>query len=252
MSLFDLPLFVSKISPRLRAPEDTAQLAHLPDGPLPYRLVRRKRRTIALSVDHDGITAVAPRWVTLGEIEAFIRIKERWLRKRLAEAVLRDPFEWRAGARLAWLGGEVTLEPDMSATTPCLDGDKLRVALSADSAPESWRETVIAWMRAEALALFRERAGRLAPLLGVQAPPIRLSNSKSQWGSCSASGRVLLCWRLSHLPLPLVDYVVAHELAHLVQLNHSRRFWTLVERLCPDYAAARKELNRLGRRLPVL
>jgi hypothetical protein len=115
-----------------------------------------------------------------------------------------------------------------------------------------WRDTVLAWIRAEALALFCERAARYAPLLGVAVPRIRLSNSKSQWGSCSADGRVLLCWRLTHLPLTLVDYVVAHELAHLLQLNHSSRFWALVGKLCPDYAHARKELNRLGRRLPVL
>ncbi len=255
MTQFDLPLFITKISkvvPRLRTPEEEVRLVHLTAGPLPYRLVRRKRRTIALTVDHDGITAAAPRWVSLGEIEKFIRLKEAWLRKRLSEAVQQHPFEWRAGARLAWLGGEVTLSPDPAAKIPCLDGDKLRVALAADAPADVWREATLTWMRAEALALFRERAGRLAPLLGVGVPPIRLSNSKSQWGSCSASGRILLCWRLTHLPLHLVDYVVAHELAHLVQLNHSKRFWALVEKLCPDYASARKELNSLGRKLPAL
>jgi predicted metal-dependent hydrolase len=252
MSLFDLPLFVAKPPTKPQAPGETMRLVPLAGGALPYRLVRRKRRTIALTVDHDGITAAAPRWVSVGDIEAFIRIKEAWLRKRLAETVQPQHFEWRAGANLAWLGGELTLVPDPAATMPCRDGDKLRVALPADAAPELWRETVLAWIRAEALALFRERAARYAPLLGVAVPHIRLSNSKSQWGSCSANGRVLLCWRLTHLPLALVDYVVAHELAHLLQLNHSSRFWALVAKLCPDYAQARKELNKLGRSLPVL
>ena len=255
MTQFDLPLFVTTVSTfvtRLRAPEDTPRLVQLRSGPLPYRLVRRKRRTIALTVDHDGITVAAPRWVTLGEIEDFIRLKETWLRKRLSAAVPRDPFEWVAGARLAWLGGAVALTPDPAALTPCLDGGRLRVALGADASADAWREIVLPWMRSEALALFRERASRLAPLLGVGVPPIRLSESKSQWGSCSTTGRVLLCWRLTHLPLHLVDYVVAHELAHLIQMNHSKRFWVLVEKLCPDYAAARKELHTLGRRLPAL
>jgi predicted metal-dependent hydrolase len=252
MTLFDLPLFAPKVTSKTQAPGDTLRLVPLAGGALPYRLVRRKRRTIALTVDHDGITAAAPRWVTVGDIEAFIRIKEAWLRKRLAEAVQPEPFTWHAGARLAWLGGELELCPDASARTPCRDGGRLRVALAEDAPPEVWRDTVLDWVKAESLALFRERAARLAPLLGVAVPPIRLSNSKSQWGSCSATGRVLLCWRLSHLPLELVDYVVAHELAHLLQLNHSSRFWALVGKLCPDYAQARKELNRLGRRLPVL
>lgn len=252
MTLFDLPLFVSKFTQHLRAPADGLRLVQLAGGPLPYRLVRRKRRTIALSVDHQGITATAPRWASLDKIEIFIRLKESWLRKRLAEAVPPDAFEWRAGARLPWLGGEVELLADSLATTPYLDGDKLRVGLARDATARVWRETVLAWMRVEALALFSERAARLAPLLGVDSPPVRLSNSKSQWGSCSASGRVLLCWRLSHLPLALVDYVVAHELSHLLQLNHSGRFWALVGRVCPEYALARKELHRLGRKLPLL
>ncbi len=252
MNLFGLPLFVAKTAPKSGAPGDTQRLVRLAGGALPYRLVRRKRRTIALTVDHEGITAAAPRWVSVGDIEAFIRIKEDWLRKRLAETVQPEPFAWGAGARLAWLGGELELCPDAAAKTPCRDGEKLRLALPADAAPEVWRGTVLAWVRAEAIALFCERAARYAPLLGVPVPNIRLSDSKSQWGSCSANGRVLLCWRLAHLPLALVDYVVAHELAHLLQLNHSSRFWALVARLCPDYALARKELNRLGRSLPVL
>lgn len=255
MKQFDLPLFVSNLfnpAPRKDASEGTLRTVQLAAGALPYRLVRRRRRSIALTVDHDGITAAAPRWVTLREIEGFIRIKEGWLRRRLAEAVHPEHFEWRAGARLAWLGGEVELCPVPGAGPARLDGDRLMLDLPPDAPAEALRAVTVAWMRNEVLALFRERAALLAPQLGVEVPPIRLSNSKSQWGSCSASGRILLCWRLAHLPLRLVDYVVAHELAHLVQLNHSRRFWTLVERLCPDYLEARKELNLCGRRLPLL
>jgi predicted metal-dependent hydrolase len=83
-------------------------------------------------------------------------------------------------------------------------------------------------------------------------PALRLSNARTQWGSCSARGRVLLNWRLVLMPGPLIDYVVAHELAHLKELNHSQRFWTLVEGLYPAHLQARRALERLGRQLPEL
>ncbi|OFZ71452.1 MAG: hypothetical protein A2W04_08810 [Betaproteobacteria bacterium RBG_16_64_9] len=107
-------------------------------------------------------------------------------------------------------------------------------------------------MRGEARRIFVERVAYFAPRLEVPAPEVRLSNARTQWGSCSARGRVLLNWRLVHMPLTLVDYVVTHELAHLRELNHSRPFWALVGSLYPAYASARRELERLGRQLPEL
>ena len=73
---------------------------------------------------------------------------------------------------------------------------------------------------------------------------MRLSNARSRWGSCHVSGRISLNWRLIQLPPHLVDYVVVHELAHLREMNHSPRFWSLVGRIIPDYQARRRELRR--------
>jgi len=74
-------------------------------------------------------------------------------------------------------------------------------------------------------------------------PPLKLSNARSEWGSCNHKGEIRLNWRLVHLPPHLADYVVAHEVAHLVELNHSKRFWSLVETLFPGHSAARRELG---------
>ena len=74
-------------------------------------------------------------------------------------------------------------------------------------------------------------------------PPVRLSNARSEWGSCNHKGEIRLNWRLIQLPPVLADYVVAHEVAHLVELNHSRRFWALVESLLPGHDTHRKELE---------
>jgi predicted metal-dependent hydrolase len=74
-------------------------------------------------------------------------------------------------------------------------------------------------------------------------PPVRLSNARSEWGSCNHKGEIRLNWRLIQLPPALADYVVAHEVAHLVELNHSRRFWALVESLMPGHDAHRRALE---------
>ena len=87
------------------------------------------------------------------------------------------------------------------------------------------------------------RAGLYAAQLGLPPPPVALSNARTRWGTCSARGRIRISWRLAHLSPELADYVVAHEVAHLKEMNHSRRFWAVVETLYPRYRAARREIR---------
>lgn len=224
---------------------------------VPYRFRRARRRTIGIVVDEHGLAAAAPRWATIAEVEAFIREQERWILRRLDDPRRRPraPFVWREGARLPYLGREVVIARG-ARRSPVLEGERLEVPVHALAAAMLLRETVIGWLRAAALALFHERVARLAPALGVEPPELRLSSSASQWGSCSRSldgrGRVLLHWKLVHFALPLVDYVVAHELAHLRHMNHSGAFWRLVETVCPGHRAARRALRERGRQLPDL
>lgn len=212
---------------------------------LSYKLVRAKRRTIALFVDGNGIEARAPRHAAIAEIETFMREKERWIRRRLAAPRPR-PIVWEAGTTLPWLGRSVTL-----ALRPGKNGVRLSCGLLevglADGA--DLRERVLAWIREQALAFFRERVAALSRA-DLTASGIGLSNARTQWGSCSAGGRIRLSWRLMLLPAHLVDYVVAHELAHRRELNHSARFWEAVATLHPRYREARRELSALSKTLP--
>ena len=99
------------------------------------------------------------------------------------------------------------------------------------------------WLRDEAWTLVAPRVADYARELAARRPPLRLSNARSEWGSCNARGEIRLNWRLVQLPPALAEYVVAHEVAHLVELNHSPRFWALVEPLMPGHAALRRELE---------
>ncbi|HKB74850.1 MAG TPA: SprT family zinc-dependent metalloprotease [Burkholderiales bacterium] len=237
---FDVPPR-AEIAGRLRQ----LQLA---GGILSYHLVRAKRRTIALFVDGDGIEARAPRHVAIADIETFIREKERWIRKRLAEP-RRRPLVWETGARLPWLGCTVTLALRHGEIGVWLSEDRLELGL-ADGA--SLRERALDWMRTQALEFFRERIAELVRLRGLRVLAVGLSNARTRWGSCGSNGRILLNWRLMMLPPHLIDYVAAHELAHLRELNHSPRFWGIVALLYPDFRAARRELNARAPTLPDL
>jgi len=252
MRLTQLPLqFESEPYP---VKAGTARRVVLPGGVLHYRFIRARRRSIGIVVHRGEVEARVPQHIALAEVEAFIREKERWIAKRLAESRPEPSrFRWAEGEALPVLGRPVRLSASPDADTVRLAQDDLVLPLGAFA---RWRELTIDWLRAAALGLFRERVGHYAASLGVREPSLGLSDAQTRWGSCcrarGEAGRVLLSWRLIHLPPHLTDYVVAHELAHLREINHSPRFWTIVAHLFPEYLSARPELNRLGRTLPTL
>jgi predicted metal-dependent hydrolase len=232
----------------------TLRRIRLQGGELAYRLVRARRRSIGISIESGQLEARAPRYTPIAEVEAFIREKERWIARRLAECTLRPPpMRWHDGASLPVLGRTLSLRAAAGAAGVGLVGDSL-ILPAGDTG--GWPGQAIEWMRSRALALFQERLAHFAAALGVPLPSLGLSKARTRWGSCQTRGRggarVLLNWRLYHLPLRLIDYVVVHELAHLKQLNHSPRFWAVVASAVPDYLEVRRELNRLGRSLPEL
>jgi len=109
--------------------------------------------------------------------------------------------------------------------------------------PTQIRDAVQGWLQRQALALFEERCAFYAARLGVNIRRLRLSSAQTRWGSASADGTVRLNWRLIHFALPSIDYVVAHELAHLHEMNHSPAFWEVVRSVMPDYQARRGSLR---------
>jgi predicted metal-dependent hydrolase len=231
-------------------PEKTGRTrqVQLAGGILSYRLVRARRRTIGLTVEAEGAQVRAPRHATLTDIEAFIREKERWIRKRLA-APRRVPFVWQAGARLPWLGRTVTLTLRHGETGAWLSEGELEFGL-ADGA--SLRERALGWIRERALEFFCDRVAKLSGAHGLRVSSVGLSDAQTRWGSCGCNGRILLNWRLMMLAPHLIDYVAVHELAHLRELNHSPRFWDIVALLYPAHRAARRELNARAPTLPDL
>lgn len=226
--------------------------ARLPDGGEICYLLKRssRRRTIALRIDSDGLTVNAPARAPLYRLEEVLADKAGWVREKLALMLERRPPQrlWQDGETLPLLGEEVRLSvvSGRVRAAPLLVEDRLQVEVADISGAAAVQTKVMKWYRATALADFTARVARYAALLGVPFPPLSLSNAASRWGSCTARGAVRLNWRLIKAPPHLIDYVVAHELAHLKHLDHSPAFWRTVATLYPACLAARRELKANG------
>lgn len=240
--------------PFLRPPMDGEQLRRiqLGTGIVAYKLTRSRRRTIGITIDQRGLRIGAPRHTGLQEIESFMRLHADWICRKLDE--------WRASAAI---GPYVVHD---GATLPLI-GETWAVRLARGrqrvrwehAARELWlevrsgadpRQLLRRSLQDKALEHFCDRVQSYALRLGRPLPPLALSSAHSRWGSCSHRSGIRLNWRLIHLPAPQIDYVVAHELAHLVEMNHGARFWSEVERLLPDYHSARDVLRALAATVP--
>ena len=227
----------------------------LRDHHLEYRLVRSKRRSIGFLIDEDGLRITAPKWVTVAEIENAIREKQRWILVKLNERRersarrLQPHMQWCDGAMLPYLGDEITLRILAGqASGIAYDGDarELIVSLPPDAGEQQLKDRVQGWLQLEAKRIFAERLPVYAEKLGVTYRSFALSSATTQWGSCTAEGRIRLNWRLIHFALPMIDYVIAHELAHLREMNHSPRFWATVQSIFPEFEMAKRALRESG------
>ena len=134
-------------------------------------------------------------------------------------------------------------------TLPGVPRLTLHVGLPHTAGPEQIRDAVQSWLQRQARRVFEERCRLYAPRLGVRWTRLALSSAQTRWGSASADGSIRLNWRLIHFALPTIDYVVAHELAHLREMNHGPRFWDVVRSVIPDVDAARGTLRTARARL---
>jgi len=274
LSLFDdhaaAPMAPASVTPAPAAADDPTPAA-LPAPPrarhalqlgehrVAYELKRARRRSIGFSVGADGLAVSAPRWVGLAEIEAVLHGKADWILRKLheqqdrARRQLAARVDWREGAVVPFLGESVILLLDPRCTGAVLhtaDGTlpgvprlTLHLGLPQHASAEQVREAVQSWLQRQARRVFEERCAVFAQRLGVRLTRLSLSSATTRWGSASANGAIRLNWRLVHFGLPVIDYVVAHELAHLREMNHSAAFWDVVRSVVPGYEQARAVLR---------
>ena len=190
----------------------------------------------------------APAGVARGDIAAFLARNKGWLRQRLARLPAPVPFVDGAEIPLRGVRHRLRHCPDRRGTAwiaPAA-GDEASPALCVAGGSAHLARRVRDFLRAEARADLTQRVRHHAATLGVKIAGLTLRDPRSRWGSCAANGRLSFSWRLVLAPPAVLDYVAAHEVAHLVEHNHSPRFWRLTDTLCPGRADAQAWLKRHG------
>lgn len=248
---FDSTLAVPDLlGPRYQHPRANRQ-ALLLGHAVAYELQRAKRRSIGFVVGAQGLAVRAPSWVPLAEIDRALQEKAAWIVQKLGQSQQRRQqgqaaqILWQAGAEVQFLGQAVrvllsgdALPAGAAVLVPASDDQPtcLRLALPSSASPEQIKAAVQVWLMRQAVRIYQERLNHFAPLLGVRWTKLSLSSAGTRWGSAKTDGSIRLHWRLVHFPLPVIDYVVAHELSHLRVMNHSPRFWQAVAEVLPGYA----------------
>jgi len=226
----------------------------LDDQEIPYLLKRSpKRRTIGLRIDHRGLTVNAPQRAADSRLEQVLRERSGWLFDKLREWQERQPasFNCADGETLLFLGSELVLrlmEGGPRAQPRLLEDDTLVVEVPVTDDTAVVRRKLEQWYRTEARRHFVQRLEHYADRMGLEVRNVALSGARTRWGSCNSRGDIRLSWRLIQAPTSQIDYVVVHELAHIRELNHSPRFWAIVEGTLPHYAAAQRALKVGGAR----
>lgn len=213
--------------------------------PIPVTLrfsPRAKRLSLRVSRLDGRVTLTAPRFMSEREAMAFAHERADWVRGHLAQFVPSESV------------GFGSCLPVRGETLEIIEGDKKRPRLT-EAGIEVWPGSppvgtaVQSLLKLKAREALTESSQRYAAQLGRPIARITLRDTRSRWGSCSAQGALMYSWRLIMAPPEVLDYVAAHEVAHLAEMNHSDRFWAVTAGLCPDYARHRKWLRDHGTNL---
>lgn len=244
-------LFSSPVAPRQRTRMPVARSAvntveekpRRSSSGVDYRLERARRKSIGLIITTEGLLIRAPKWTPLYEIDAAITERNAWIVSALARQNSRRSqlAAYRDGGHVLFRGNKLKVEVrqglfdsiDLTEThciATTLDG-----TFNADAFDEELKRIA----RRE----LPEIARNMATLAGLPLASVTLSSARTMWGSCTSSGRVRLNFRLVQLAPELMHHVVAHELAHLFEFNHSTRFWAIVEGLDPDTKAHKRAIK---------
>ncbi|WP_304541352.1 M48 family metallopeptidase [Desulforamulus aquiferis] len=216
---------------------------------------RAKRVNLKVSTE-KGLEVVVPANYPHSRIEPLLKNNENWIIQKLDSLTKvskrRKNRFGQDGQILPFLGRNYRLVTVYQQGPPLVElvGDKVVLMLPQK---ESGKKTEIleAWLRYQAKEIIANRVAEFKNKLGVNINQIFIKDQKTRWGSCSSQGNLNFNFRIIMAPLPVLDYLVVHELAHLIEMNHSKKFWSLVESLCPEYKRHRQWLKEHGQELMI-
>ncbi len=223
-----------------------------------YKLQRKNRKTIGIKITNNGEVIVgAPLNLSQEKIDGIIKEKAHWIISKLEEVKALKSKEPSSLESLKFLGQEYKLKIYESA------GPTLKVIFNKsefqvfipktlkNNREEYTREALDKWYRMQAKNILEKRTVYYADKLKVEPKRIVIKDQKTRWGSCSSKGNINYNYRIIMAPINIIDYLVVHELCHLIELNHSDRFWALVAGILPDYKESLTWLKHYGNSLKI-
>lgn len=215
---------------------------------LPLRIVendRARRLTLRIDAGGQGLRITVPPGLARGEVERFLSRHQGWLEQRLAKVP--DRPQVRPGIKLPVRGVPhlVVHEPAGRGTVSLEVQDGVRVMVVCGDRRHLPRR-IADFLKREAKRDIETLVARHTATVGRKAKAIRFRDTTSRWGSCTTDGNLSFSWRIMMAPPPVIDYLVAHEVAHLKEMNHGPKFWKLCKELCPDTERCKAWLKRNG------
>jgi len=217
-----------------------------------YTLTRSNRKTAAIYVRDGFVTVRAPLKMPKRDIDRFVASKEKWITDKLAE--LRVQLEQREAFTLNY--GDALLYRGKGYAIAARSGNRVGFDgavfyMPPELAPEQIKAACVQIYRMLAKRDLTGKVLDFAKQMGVMPSDVKVNGAKTHWGSCSGKKSINFSWRLIQAADDVIDYVVVHELAHLTEMNHSARFWAIVEGVLPDYKVRKAQLKGLQQRLCV-
>ena|SRR2546426_890649 len=210
-----------------------------------HNIIRSRRRTIALVVGADAtLTVRAPIQTPMDYIEDLVRRKLIWIRKKIAEAEARPSIRRKRfvnGESFFYLGDPYRLRVVSDAKAPLVFQKEF--VLAGEYQGQA-RKLLVNWYKQEARRKIPERVEWYARRCGMKIGSVKITNAEKRWGSCGKDSSVNFSWKLIIAPLHVLDYVVVHELAHILERNHSESFWRKVATMCPNYRSSIEWLRK--------
>lgn len=220
------------------------------EGMIPYTLTRSNRKTIALYVRDGAVEVRAPLKAPKRDIDKFVASKEKWITDKLAASnerqEQRKKFTLTYEDSVVYKGSKYPLSAKPGNR---VGFDDKRFYIPPDLTPEQIKHACVQIYRMLAKHDLTNKVFDFAKQMSVTPAAVKINGAKTRWGSCSGKKSLNFSWRLIMADNDVIDYVVVHELAHITEMNHSVRFWAIVERFLPDYKARQKQLKELQKKL---
>ena len=218
------------------------------DGFIAEVIRTNRRKSADIRVEDGAVSVLVPVNTPAEKIDQLLAAKRRWIKEKITlhrDATPINPKQFVSGEAFSYLGRNYRLKVERGPFAPVkLQGGRLVVTTPQGAeSPHIVRNALIRWYKHQAARKLREKVERYSEIVGVHPRSIGVRSFKSRWGSCTPKGRIELNWMIMMAPNRMVDYVVVHELCHLIRHDHSDDFWREDEKVMPDYQECRDWLR---------